>query len=63
MSFAALYLSRTEDGTFTARLRDDLSDAELVAHTGDAGVVVRAQGQAANAQPGRQQPVGMQAQQ
>ena len=41
MSFAALYLSRTEDGTFTARLRDDLSDAELVAHTGDAGVVVR----------------------
>lgn len=41
MSFAALYLSRTDDGTFTARLRDDLSDAELVAHTGDAGVVVR----------------------
>lgn len=41
MSFAALYLSRTDDGTFTARLRDDLSDAKLVAHTGDAGVVVR----------------------
>lgn len=41
MSFAALYLSRTDDGTFTARLRDDLSDDELVAHTGDAGVVVR----------------------
>jgi acrylyl-CoA reductase (NADPH) len=41
MSFAALYLSRADDGAFTARRRDDLSDDELVAHTGDADVTVR----------------------
>ena len=40
MSFTALYLTKT-DGAFDARLRDDLTDEELVAHTGDASVVVR----------------------
>jgi acrylyl-CoA reductase (NADPH) len=40
MSFTALYLTKT-DGAFAARLRDDLTDDELVAHTGEAHVVVR----------------------
>jgi acrylyl-CoA reductase (NADPH) len=40
MSFTALYLTKT-DGAFEARLRDDLTDDELHARTGDASVVVR----------------------
>ncbi len=40
MSFTALYLTKT-DGAFETRLRDDLTDDELHARTGDASVVVR----------------------